>query len=112
MFVTAIEEADAEGRLKEIYEGDRQAMGYVPNHAKVFSPRPEVLEVWRTSQGSIRRNLRLRRYELATFAAAMALKCRYCILAHGAIVIKKGVSIDQLSRILKDYNDAGLQLTD
>jgi len=109
MFINTIEEAGAEGRLKEIYDGDRQAMGYVPNHAKVFSPRPEVLEAWRTFQGSIRKNLRLRRYELVTLAAAMALKCRYCILAHGAILIKNGVEIDQLRRILKDFTDAGLE---
>jgi uncharacterized peroxidase-related enzyme len=84
-------------------------MGYVPNHARVFSLRPEVLEAWRAFQGSIRKNLRLRRYELVTLAAAMALKCRYCLLAHGAILIKNGVSLDQLRRILTDFKDAGLE---
>jgi uncharacterized peroxidase-related enzyme len=84
-------------------------MGYVPNHAKVFSLRPEVLEAWRAFQGSIRKNLRLRPYELVTLAAAMALNCRYCLLAHGAILIKNGVSVAQLRKILINFYDAGLE---
>ncbi|MFA7104281.1 MAG: carboxymuconolactone decarboxylase family protein [Dysgonamonadaceae bacterium] len=87
-------------------------MGYVPNHAKVFSLRPEVLETWRAFQGSIRKNLRLRRYELVTLAAAMALKCRYCILAHGTILTKNGISVNQLRLILTNFKDAGLDNTE
>jgi uncharacterized peroxidase-related enzyme len=112
MFIQTVSEAEAEGKLREIYEGDRKNLGYVPNHAKVFSLRPEVLEAWRTFQGSIRKNLRLRPYELVTLAAAMALKCRYCLLAHGAILIKNGVSVDQLRKILINFYDAGLERTE
>lgn len=109
MFIKTIPEAEAEGKLRTIYEGDIQNMGYVPDHAKVFSLRPDVLEAWRAFQGSIRKNLRLRRYELVTLAAAMELKCRYCLLAHGAILIKNGISPDQLRRILTNFQDAGLE---
>ncbi|MFZ0472524.1 MAG: peroxidase-related enzyme [Bacteroidales bacterium] len=109
MFIQTIPEAEAEGKLRVIYEGDRQSMGYVPNHAKVFSLRPDVLEAWRAFQGSIRKNLRLRRYELVTLAAAMELKCRYCLLAHGAILLKNGISTDQLRKILTNFKDAGLE---
>ena len=109
MFIQTASEAEAEGKLRDIYEGDRKRMGYVPNHAKVFSLRPEVLEAWRAFQGSIRKNMRLRRYELVTLAAAMALNCRYCLLAHGSILIKNGISVDQLRMILTNFNDAGLE---
>jgi uncharacterized peroxidase-related enzyme len=109
MYIQTTSEADAEGKLREIYEGDRKSMGYVPNHARVFSLRPDVLEAWRAFQGSIRKNLRLRRYELVTLAAAMALKCRYCQLAHGAVLIKNGVSLDQLRLILTNFKEAGLE---
>ena len=84
MFIQTIPEAEAEGKLLEVFEGDQKTFGYVPNHAKVFSLRPDVLQAWRAFQGSIRKDLRLRRYELVTLAAAQALKCRYCLLAHGA----------------------------
>jgi len=109
MFIQTIPETEAGGKLRAIYEGDIQSMGYVPNHAKVFSLRPDVLEAWRAFQGSIRKNLRLRRYELVTLAAAMALKCRYCVLAHGAILLKNGINPDQLRKILTDFRDAGLE---
>jgi len=109
MFIQTIPETEAGGKLRTIYEGDIQSMGYVPNHAKVFSLRPDVLEAWRAFQGSIRKNLRLRRYELVTLAAAMALKCRYCVLAHGAILLKNGINPDQLRKILTDFRDAGLE---
>lgn len=109
MFIQTISEEEAQGKLREIYEADRKSLGYVPDHAKVFSLRPDVLEAWRAFQGSIRKNLRLRRYELVTLAAAMALKCRYCLLAHGAILIKSGVSVDQLRSILTNFYDAGLE---
>ncbi|MCX6230238.1 MAG: carboxymuconolactone decarboxylase family protein [Bacteroidetes bacterium] len=109
MFIQTISEAEAEGKLRDIYQGDNKNMGYVPNHAKVFSLRPEVLETWRAFQGSIRKNLRLRRYELVTFAAAMALNCRYCLLAHGTILINNGISLAQLRLILKNFNEAGLE---
>jgi uncharacterized peroxidase-related enzyme len=109
MFIQTIAEANAEGTLKEIYESDRKNMGFVPNHGKVFSLRPDVLETWRAFQGSIRKHLRLRRYELVTLAAAQALNCRYCLLAHGAILTRNGVSVDQLRAILTDFRDAGLE---
>ena len=108
MFIQVIDEADAVGKLLDIYEGDRKSMGYVPNHAKVFSLRPDVLEAWRAFQGSIRKNLRLRSYELVTLAAANALGCRYCLLAHGTILLKNGFSVDQLRAILSNFRDAGL----
>src|ERR1700694_3074370 len=112
MFIETIPEAKAEGKLKEIYDGDQKNLGYVPNHGKVFSLRPDVFEAWRAFQGSIRKHLRLRRYELVTLAAAQALNCRYCLLAHGAILNKNGVSLDQLRAILTDFHSAGLEAAD
>lgn len=109
MFIKTVSETEAVGKLREIYDGDQKSFGYVPNHAKVFSLRPDVLEAWRNFQGSIRKNLKLRRYELITISAAMALKCRYCMLAHGAILIRSGISLDQLRRILTNFKDAGLE---
>jgi uncharacterized peroxidase-related enzyme len=109
MFIQTVSEAEAEGKLRGIYEGDQETFGYVPNHAKVFSLRPDVLEAWRGLQGSIRKNLSVRRYELATLAAAQALNSRYCLVAHGAVLIKSGVSMDQLRAILAGFHEAGLE---
>jgi hypothetical protein len=40
MFIQTISEAEAEGKLREVFEGDQKNFGFVPNHAKVFSLRP------------------------------------------------------------------------
>jgi len=109
MYIQTIPEVLAEGKLRDIYEGDRKNMGYVPNYARVFSLRPDVLETWRAFQGSIRKNLHLRTYELVTLAAAKALDCRYCLLAHGSILLKNGFNLDQLRSILLNYHNAGLE---
>ena len=108
MFIQTVSEAEAEGKVREVYDGDQETFGYVPNHAKVFSLRPDVLAAWRGLQGSIRKNLSVRRYELVTLAAAQALNSRYCLLAHGAVLTKNGVSVDQLRAILTEFHDAGL----
>lgn len=108
-YIKTIPEADAEGKLREIYDGDLKNYGYIPNHASLFSERPEVLEAWRAFQGSIRKHLRLRDYELVTMAAAQALHCRYCLLAHGAVLLKNGFTIDQLRALLTDYHNAELE---
>jgi uncharacterized peroxidase-related enzyme len=109
MFIKTVQEAEAEGDLREIYDGDLVAFGFVPDHARVFSLRPEVLKAWRAFQGSIRGNLPLRRYELVTLAAARALDSRYCQVAHGAVLIKNGMSVEEVRAILADFHDAGLE---
>ena len=108
MFIETIPEAHAEGVLRDTYEADQANFGFVPDHARVFSLRPDVLAAWRAFQGSIRKHLRLRRYELVTLATAQALGCRYCLLAHGAILTQNGVGVEQLRAILTDHHDAGL----
>jgi len=105
-YIQTIPAGEAQDKLRDQYDADLKNLGYVPNHAQVFSLRPDVLETWRAFQGSIRKNLRLRRYELVTLAAAQTLNCRYCLLAHGAILNKNGVSMDQLRAILTDFHDA------
>lgn len=76
-FLKSIALDQAEGEVKHIYDHDLEKKGYISNYTKLFSLRPEVLDAWRNLQGSIRRNMRLRRYELVTFAAATALHCSY-----------------------------------
>lgn len=75
--IQTISEEQAEGLLLELYQGAQKSMGYVPNYIKAFSLRPEVYEAWTKLIGAIRSSMRLRQYELITFASAMALRCTY-----------------------------------
>lgn len=76
-FIKTISQEQAEGLVQDQYQTALKSNGYVPNYAKAFSLHPEVYDAWTKLIGAIRSKMRLRRYELVTFAAAMALKCTY-----------------------------------
>src|SRR6186713_1149760 len=66
-----------------MYRRQQAAWGYVPNYAKAFSHRPEVMARWGALLAEIKRPMDRRRFELATFAAAHELRNSACALAHG-----------------------------
>jgi uncharacterized peroxidase-related enzyme len=84
-----------------MYERQRAHFGYVPNYAKVFSHRPEVLRLWAALLAGIRRPLERRRFELVTFAAARALRHSYCSLAHGRALLEF-MSLEELRDVIAD----------
>jgi hypothetical protein len=82
-FIETIPLKEAEGEVREMYERQQGAWGYVPNYAKSFSHRPEVMARWGKLLAELRRPLDDRTFELVTFAAAHELKHTPCSLAHG-----------------------------
>jgi alkylhydroperoxidase family enzyme len=69
------------------------------NYDRLFEPRPDVYAAWAQLNGSIKAGMDLRRYELATFAAAQRLKSSYCSLAHGTVLREKlGEPVLELAR--------------
>ena len=107
-FIKTVPAGQAEGKLLEIYQEDLKTKGYVANHTSAFSLRPEVYRAWQNLVGSIRSHMRLRRFELVTLAAAQALKCTYCMLAHGSVLRKNFFSAGELAAIARDFRNAGL----
>jgi len=107
-FIRTIPEEQIGAVAQDQYSAARESMGYVPNYIKAFSLRPEVYDAWTNLISAIRPHMRLRRYELVTFAAAQALDCAYCMLAHGATLRKNFFGVEQMLAIIKDYRDAGL----
>lgn len=57
------------------------------NYERAFEQRPDVYAAWRALNAAIKANMDLRRYELATFAAAQRLRSSYCSLAHGSVLV-------------------------
>lgn len=82
-FIDTIPAKEADGAVRDMYERQQGAWGYVPNYAKSFCHRPEVMARWGRLLAEIRRPLDDRTFELATFAAAIELKHTSCSLAHG-----------------------------
>ena len=81
-----------------------------PNYEKAFAARPEVYAAWAELLGAIRARMDLRRYELATFAAAQRLRSSYCSLAHG-IVLREQFG-EPIREIARDRDLAGLSAVD
>lgn len=96
-FIATVSEADASGPVAAMYEQDRAGFGALPNFTRAFSLRPEVYAAWRALNGAIKHSMPLRRYELATLAAARALRSSYCALAHGTVVIGPSLGEDALT---------------
>jgi len=82
-FIDTTPPDEAGGEVREMYERQQGHYGYVPNYAKVFCHRPEIMRLWADLLSGIRRPLAKRRFELVTAAAAHALRSTYCSLAHG-----------------------------
>jgi len=87
-FIDTIAPADSTGPAREMYERQQLSYGYVPNYAKVFGHRPEVMVRWGRLLAEIRRPMDDRLFELATFSAALELKNTACSLAHGEQLAK------------------------
>jgi uncharacterized peroxidase-related enzyme len=91
----------AEGDVAAMYRRQQANWGFIPNYAKVFSLRPDVLTRWSQLQTEIRRTLDKRRFELVTFVAALELGNSACALVHGK-VLREFFSDAQILAIAED----------
>jgi uncharacterized peroxidase-related enzyme len=82
-FIETIPASDIDDDVRAMYERQQAHYGYVPNYAKVFCYRPEIMRLWAQLQSGIKHHMDKRRFELVTFAAAHALRSTLCSLAHG-----------------------------
>lgn len=71
-----------------------------------FASHPEVLAAWQQLNGAIKAGMDLRRYELATLAAARQLRSSYCCLAHGQVLVEDFG--EPVAEIAADHRTAGL----
>jgi uncharacterized peroxidase-related enzyme len=80
------------------------------NYERQFIERPEVLAAWVELNGAIKGGMDLRRYELATLAAARRLRSSYCSLAHGTVLRERFG--EPVREIALDRRSAGLNELD
>lgn len=102
-FIDTTAPRDAKGEVHDMYARQQSHWGFVPNYAKVFSHRPEVLARWGRLLAEIRRPMDARRFELITFAAAHALRHSGCTLAHGEALT---AYIDERDVMALTYDEA------
>jgi alkylhydroperoxidase family enzyme len=69
-----------------------------------------VYAAWAQLNGAIKASMDLRRYELATLAAARRLRSSYCGLAHGSVLVE--TFGEAVHAIALDHRSAGLDEVD
>jgi uncharacterized peroxidase-related enzyme len=111
-YVDPIREEDAGPAETEAIEVDRGPLGYVPNYTSVLARRPDAYLAWKRLSGAIRDGMDLRRFELATLAAAKRLRSSYCMLAHGSVLRDRFYEPDEVRAIATDHRAAGLDAID
>jgi alkylhydroperoxidase family enzyme len=80
------------------------------NYERAFEQRPAVYAAWEQLSSAIKAGMDLRRYELATLAAARRLRSSYCSLAHGRVLAERfGAPVAQIAT---DHRAAGLDEVD
>ena len=82
-FIDIIPDSEISSEVRAMYERQQSFWGFVPNYARVFCWRPEIMALWAQLQAGIKRNMDKRRFELVTFAAANTRRSTLCSLAHG-----------------------------
>ena len=111
-YIETIPEEGASEAVEGLYATDHENFGFLPNFTRAFSHRPEVYAAWRQLNGAIKASMDLRRYELATIAAARRLRSSYCMLAHGSVLAKDFLSGDEVRAIATDHRSAELDEVD
>ncbi len=111
-FIETVPPAHAAESVADLYEADRAAFGHLPNFTRAFSLRPDVYAAWRQLNGAIKADMDLRRYELATVAAARRLRSSYCTLAHGSVLADQFLGPDTVRAVMADHRTAGLDAID
>jgi alkylhydroperoxidase family enzyme len=88
------------------------------NSERAFADRPDVLAAWVQLNTAVKANMDLRRYELATLAAARRLRSSYCALAHGKVLLEqfdepvREIALDRHSAGLDDVDIAVMELAE
>jgi uncharacterized peroxidase-related enzyme len=108
-FIETVPENEATGPVAEMYEFDRRRFGHVPNFTRAFSTRPAAYAAWLKLMAAIKKEMDLRRFELATVAAARRLRSSYCTLAHGSVLLDEFMAPEEVRAVVDDYHRATLE---
>jgi len=111
-FVRATPDQEACEPITTMFDHDRATWGFVPNFTRTFALRPDVYRAWQQLNATIKSSMDRRRYELATVAAAAALRSSYCTLAHGRVLAEQFLPAEGVIQLLTDRAAAPLDVVE
>jgi uncharacterized peroxidase-related enzyme len=115
VWIRVIEEAEAQGRLKECYEEIKQARGKIANIMKVHSLNPEAmmahLDLYKILMFGASGLSRRQRELVATVVSALN-GCAYCVRHHAEALRAYVKDEDFVAQVQRDYTQAPLNARD
>ena len=110
MFLRTIKEEDATGEIAEIYAKEKSAAGFVPESARCFTTRPDLLPIFDEFFSGVRGGFSLgaREWMLITFIAAKHIPSTYCSHVYGQRLLSELGSKDTVLAIQRDFRHADL----
>lgn len=112
MFIEPVSPEAASGELADVYRFEEERWGFLPGFTMAFSHHPEAYRAWLELIAIAYNSMDRRRCELATLAAARALKSTCCSVAHGKVLRDRFYDSDKVARIARDHHDADLEAAD
>ncbi len=105
--IQVIEEAEATGSIKAIYDGMRQQLGFVPNVTKLFSLWPEVFALNQRLFETVmfaESELPNPTKEMIALVVSTANSCNYCVGHHSNFLHQYGISEDVVRQLGADVS--------
>nr|WP_298684587.1 hypothetical protein [uncultured Dongia sp.] len=114
MFLKTIAEADAAGRVAEIYGAQKAQLGFVMEAIQCFTARPDLLPIYADFSDKIRAgfSLGMREWRLITLIAAKQIPSTYCSHVYGKQLIGELGSKERVLAVHSDFRNAGLSAKD
>ena len=114
MFLDTIAEQDAKGVIAELYQKEKAHAGFVPESARCFTARPDLLPLIDAFFDGVRGGFSLgaREWCLITFVAAKQLRSTYCSSVYSQRLTDLLGSKEAVLAVQRDYRKAGLPAKD
>lgn len=110
MYLKTIAEAEATGRVAEIYDMARAQLGFVMEATRCFTARPDLLPIYTDFSNGIRAGFSLgpREWRLITLVAARHVPSTYCSNVYAKQLVADLGSKQAVLAVQRDFRNAGL----
>jgi uncharacterized peroxidase-related enzyme len=114
MFLKTIAEADASGRIAELYAEDVRDMGVLMSATTCFTVRSDILPLWTDFLDGVKAGFTLspREWKLITFIAAIEVPSTYCVTVYAQRLLADLGTKEAVLALRRDFRNAGLPVRD
>lgn len=114
MLLKTIAEAEAAGRVAEIYAEERKSLGMVMAATSCWTARPGLLPLYSDFLAGVKASftLSMRDWRLITFIAALEIPSTYCATVYGRQLAADLGSKEAVLKLRADFRKAGLSERD